>query len=444
MASPSINHALRVRAPSDLQARPKDDLSGIELRWLDNSNDETGFTIARTGGGTAYFYPSANQISYLDTTAQPGVSYTYWVLARNAYGNSSWSNSANTTIVLPTVSIEADISPVAETTGDYGQLMITRDLGSQALRHALEVSYSPEGTAVPGTDYQALSGVLLIPAGHYSATIPIKPKTDANLETDESVEAVLNDQPARYVLGDWEESRAAVIITGINGFHDGGNSGNRVIHWVDPAAGGGMGNQGVGTVQQEVPPQIQTGMGGDGLAWARVRVCTGLVLVYRSYSGVQQGDQGVGTPGSDFPGLRVYVTPQLSSDLNAHEAGHVTATGKVYEQTMRWTDDWAAQYRAGALIGNPGESESSVAQRLERLIDWDASLAAFKELDEDVNKLDGDFHAWETAQGGGPFAWNQQQGGTIDGIEYDRILRSREETEPGYNLPDYDSYTPPP
>jgi hypothetical protein len=108
-------------APSDLQVRPKDDLSGIELRWLDNSNDETGFTIARSGGGTVYFYPSANQISYLDTTAQPGVSYTYWVLARNAYGNSSWSNSAGATIVLPTVRIEADIADASETPGDWGQ-----------------------------------------------------------------------------------------------------------------------------------------------------------------------------------------------------------------------------------------------------------------------------------------------------------------------------------
>ena len=138
-------------APSDLQVRPKDDLSGIELRWLDNSNNETGFTIARTGGGTAYFYPSANQISYTDTTAQAGASYTYWVLARNGYGNSSWSNSAGATIVLPTVSIEADIAGAVDGIGDPGQFKITREDGSLARRFPLEVHYEPSGTATAGT-----------------------------------------------------------------------------------------------------------------------------------------------------------------------------------------------------------------------------------------------------------------------------------------------------
>ena len=191
MASPSINHALRVRAPSDLQARPKDDLSGIELRWLDNSNDETGFTIARSGGGTAYFYPSANQISYTDTTAQPGVSYTYWVLARNGYGNSSWSNSANTTIVLPTVSIEADLPWSSEIGADPGQFVIARSGGSLAPRHEIEVSFALAGTAMRGVDYPDIAASVTIAPGQVATYLAIDPFDDAQEESSETVEASL-------------------------------------------------------------------------------------------------------------------------------------------------------------------------------------------------------------------------------------------------------------
>jgi hypothetical protein len=197
-------------APSDLQVRPKDDLSGIELRWLDNSNDETGFTIARSGGGTAYFYPSANQISYTDTTAQPGVSYTYWVLARNAYGNSSWSNSANTTIVLPTVSIEADIAGAVDGIGDPGQFKVTRQDGSLAARFPLEVHYEPSGTATAGTDYDTLSGVVTLPAGQASGFVRVDPIPDWITEGQETVIATLQqNQQWPYTVG----SPASATVT---------------------------------------------------------------------------------------------------------------------------------------------------------------------------------------------------------------------------------------
>ena len=201
-------------APSDLQVRPKDDLSGIELRWLDNSNNETGFTIARTGGGTAYFYPSANQISYLDTTAQPGVSYTYWVLARNAYGNSSWSNSAGATIVLPTVSIEADIAGASETPGNWGQFTIRREGGSLALRHALEVEYDVDLSGWPasgGTDYEDLPGAVTIPAGQTQTYIQVRPVEDQMIEWTEDVTLVVR-QGQHYVPHGTAYSGAVEIV----------------------------------------------------------------------------------------------------------------------------------------------------------------------------------------------------------------------------------------
>jgi hypothetical protein len=201
-------------APSDLQVRPKDDLSGIELRWLDNSNDETGFTIARSGGGTVYFYPSANQISYTDTTAQPGVSYTYWVLARNAYGNSSWSNSAGASIVLPTVSITADIADASETPGDPGQFVITRAGGSLAVRHALTVEYDVDLSgwpATPGTDYEDLPGAVTIPAGQTQAYTQVRPVEDQMIEWTEDATLVVQ-QGEHYVPHGTAYSGAVEIV----------------------------------------------------------------------------------------------------------------------------------------------------------------------------------------------------------------------------------------
>ena len=57
--------------------------------------------------------------------------------------------------------------------------------------NALTVEYSVGGTAIPDTDYEALSGVAVIPVGSSSASIDIKPLSDDLLEGGETVEVTL-------------------------------------------------------------------------------------------------------------------------------------------------------------------------------------------------------------------------------------------------------------
>ncbi len=89
--------------------------SQIDISWLDNSSDESGFKIDRCLGDLAWC--TANAIQYFswigsvgpdltaftDTTRQSGVAYSYRVRASNAGGDSGHSNiaSATTTDAAP-------------------------------------------------------------------------------------------------------------------------------------------------------------------------------------------------------------------------------------------------------------------------------------------------------------------------------------------------------
>ena len=68
----------------------------VSLAWNDNSNNEVDFEIQwRLGGGawqTAGIVP-ANTTVYIDTGWLPNYTIFYRVRARNAGGNSAWSNT---------------------------------------------------------------------------------------------------------------------------------------------------------------------------------------------------------------------------------------------------------------------------------------------------------------------------------------------------------------
>jgi hypothetical protein len=79
----------------------------------------------------------------------------------------------------------------------------------------LVVSYSLQGTAQSGVDYERLSGEALIPAGQRFVNVTIRPLPDNLTEQDESVILRLEDspggQPPRYFVG--LQRRAVAIIS---------------------------------------------------------------------------------------------------------------------------------------------------------------------------------------------------------------------------------------
>lgn len=66
--------------------------NSVALQWTDNSNNETGFEIRRTNGGTVVFTVGANTTTYTDNTAQPNTTYSYQVFAKNGSVYSDGSN----------------------------------------------------------------------------------------------------------------------------------------------------------------------------------------------------------------------------------------------------------------------------------------------------------------------------------------------------------------
>src|SRR5204863_5949320 len=68
----------------------------VNLAWTDNSANEAGFIIQRSGNDGRSWSQiatvAANGTSYSDTTAHKNQTYQYRVLAYNSFGNSAWSN----------------------------------------------------------------------------------------------------------------------------------------------------------------------------------------------------------------------------------------------------------------------------------------------------------------------------------------------------------------
>lgn len=88
-------------APSNLSATAVS-ASQINLSWVDNSNNETGFKIERcVGSGCTNFsqiaQPGAGVANYSDTGLASSTTYTYRIRAFNSGGDSSYSNTSAAT-----------------------------------------------------------------------------------------------------------------------------------------------------------------------------------------------------------------------------------------------------------------------------------------------------------------------------------------------------------
>jgi FtsP/CotA-like multicopper oxidase with cupredoxin domain len=86
-------------APSELSATTVS-TSGIDLAWLDNAGDETGFVIERSDSGGSYAQIAAageDTIAYSDAGLASNTTYSYRVAAVNGGGPSGYSNTASAT-----------------------------------------------------------------------------------------------------------------------------------------------------------------------------------------------------------------------------------------------------------------------------------------------------------------------------------------------------------
>ena len=92
-------------APSRLRAEVLSD-SEIQLWWIDNADNEEGFTVERDGEEVAQL--GSDEEAFTDTGLAADTTYTYRVRAHNAAGPSDYSNEATAT-TLP-----ADTPPLSD------------------------------------------------------------------------------------------------------------------------------------------------------------------------------------------------------------------------------------------------------------------------------------------------------------------------------------------
>jgi len=105
-------------APSGLAAALAGAPLRVNLTWVDNANNETGFTIQRATdsaftAGLTTFSAAADATAYADATVAAGSTYFYRVLATSAAGDSAWSNVAQITVTMTPPAAPSNLTAVA-------------------------------------------------------------------------------------------------------------------------------------------------------------------------------------------------------------------------------------------------------------------------------------------------------------------------------------------
>jgi len=135
-------------APSDLIATPISSTQ-IDLKWTDNSDNETGYRIERKSGEADNFMvisQVSNDItSFSDLDLFPGTTYVYRVSTLSSTGSSTPSNEATAT----TLSSTLVLNPVGDKSVNEGQLLeftvsVTASDGDSLTYSALNL---PQGAA---------------------------------------------------------------------------------------------------------------------------------------------------------------------------------------------------------------------------------------------------------------------------------------------------------
>jgi cyclophilin family peptidyl-prolyl cis-trans isomerase len=136
----------------------------------------------------------------LQITLTPGGSYTL--------GSQNVAALTIDNTDLPTVSISPATSAVSENSTTPVTFTVTR--ANDDVTNPLTVDYSTNASAVAGTNYTALSGLVIIPAGQTSATISVQPIDDDVMDADTSLQITLTSEND-YTLG--SPASAALTIS---------------------------------------------------------------------------------------------------------------------------------------------------------------------------------------------------------------------------------------
>lgn len=191
---------------------PIDRVTAQTIFWNFDNNTESN-TAPGDSGGPAFV--TINGVRYVagvtsgGDQANAGIGDTSFDTRVDAYA--TWIDSIVGSAATTTVSIVASDAAAAETTttqtANTGIFVVTRTGSTTA---PLVVNLARSGTAVSGTDYNALPATVTIPAGAASATITLTIRDDTFVEGNET--AVLTVATGAGYLVNTTQSSATVTI----------------------------------------------------------------------------------------------------------------------------------------------------------------------------------------------------------------------------------------
>jgi hypothetical protein len=126
---------------------------------------------------------------------------TATIRAEAAYVVNTGKSSASVSLAdddAPVVTIAVVNPEATEGAGGSGVLAISR---TGPLDSSLRVYYSVGGAALPGVDYEELSGEVMIAAGAEKAYVVISPRDDSEREGDEKADVILTSFENAYTVG---------------------------------------------------------------------------------------------------------------------------------------------------------------------------------------------------------------------------------------------------
>ncbi|MFO0891501.1 MAG: fibronectin type III domain-containing protein [Isosphaeraceae bacterium] len=144
----------------------------IDLSWTDNAGNETGYRVERSSNGTTWSQLGgdlpANTVSYSDTSASAGTTYSYRVRAFNASATSSYSALATATTV-PLAPANLIGTAAASNRVDLSWTDVTGETGYLVERSLDGTTWSQVGTVGQGVTSYSDSSVSPNTAYRYRA-----------------------------------------------------------------------------------------------------------------------------------------------------------------------------------------------------------------------------------------------------------------------------------
>lgn len=192
--------------PSSLVASVIDG-KAVRLSWVDNSSNETSFSIERsTDGGNTYkeliSFNSNNLTGYTDVSVQPGQSYQYRIRAFNAAGTSDYATSNQVAVVGS--GVPAAPSSLTATAVAAGQINLawtdnSNNESNFVIERATNSSFTQNlKTYTPPANSTAFADVLLSPNTTYYFRIKAVNGSGSSAYSNTDVDTTYRGQSIRF------------------------------------------------------------------------------------------------------------------------------------------------------------------------------------------------------------------------------------------------------